>query len=106
MEEKIHFSKKRVDESWKDKVVREKGDGPKKEEPSAPEGVPFSSFVTTIGIQGMIHLGEINVPGQEKAQVNLEAAQETIDLLLMLKAKTKGNLNAEEDKLLSSLIAA
>jgi len=40
----------------------------------------------------------------KKAERNLEAAKQTIDILGILKDKTKGNLSDEEDRLLESLL--
>ena len=56
-------------------------------------------------MQALLLMGEIKAPGAEKIEVNLEAAQELIDLLVMLRGKTKGNLSQEEDKMLNTLIA-
>ncbi|MFH1369432.1 MAG: DUF1844 domain-containing protein [Elusimicrobiota bacterium] len=50
-------------------------------------------------------LGKIPNPVDNKVEVDLEHAQITIDILEMLKEKTKGNLTTEEDKLLSNTIA-
>jgi hypothetical protein len=47
----------------------------------------------------MSHLGE--GPG---AQVDLTLARQTIDVLAMLQEKTKGNLDAEEQRLLETLL--
>ena len=99
----MHFTKKRVDETWKDTVSKEKRNVPKGAEESGT--LSFSTFVTSLGIQAFIKMGELKPPDAEKIEIDLEAAQETIDLLLMLKEKTKGNLTPEEENLLSSLIA-
>jgi hypothetical protein len=50
------------------------------------------------------HLGDIADPETGKTETNLPAVQQTIDMLLMLKEKTQGNLNEEEAKLLEQLI--
>jgi hypothetical protein len=47
----------------------------------------------------MAHLGQ----GHDK-KVDLPMARQTIDLLGLLEDKTKGNLDAEEAKLLDSLL--
>ncbi|MBI4395206.1 MAG: DUF1844 domain-containing protein [Candidatus Omnitrophica bacterium] len=100
-EKKAHFTQKNVDESWKENVSKEKGEkGTVKD-----ARVSFSHLVTSLGIQALILIGELKAPGNEKVEVDLKGAQETIDLLVMLKEKTKGNLTSEEEKLLSSLIA-
>lgn len=102
-EKKVHFTKKRVDETWKDTVSQEKGNVPAGIEESG--SLSFSTFVTSLGIQAFIKMGELKPPNVEKTEVDLGAAQETIDLLLMLKEKTEGNLTPDEESLLSSLIA-
>jgi len=101
-EKEVHFNKKRVDETWKEVVSKEKADVPEAAEQPL---VSFSTFITSLGIQAFIRMGELKSPDGEKVEVDLAAAQETIDLLLMLKEKTKGNLASEEESLLSSLIA-
>ena len=102
MDKDIRFTQKRVDESWKENVSTEKKEVRQAKENSIPS---FSSFITSIGIQALLKLGMLEPPKGEKVEVDLEGAREAIDLLLMLKEKTKGNLNPEEDRLLTSLIA-
>ena len=51
--------------------------------------------------QAMYQLGMAAAPGQAPPRPDLPAAQETIDLLGVLRAKTKGNLTPEEDHLLT-----
>lgn len=101
-EEKVHFTKKRVDESWKENISKEKGDT---SEVVQPASASFSTFITSLGLQALIRMGEFKPPGNEKIEVDFDAAQETIDLLLMLKEKTKANVTPEEEALLNSLIA-
>ena len=50
------------------------------------------------------HLGDIADPETGKMETNLPAVNQTIDMLTMLREKTKGNLNEEENKLLEQLI--
>ena len=102
-EKEVHFTKKRVDETWKETISKEKGNPPEVIEGSGP--LSFSAFVTSLGIQAFIKMGELQPPDAEKVEIDLGVAQETIDLLLLLKEKTKGNLTPDEEKLLSSLIA-
>ena len=111
-EKDIHFTNKHVDESWKDAVSgqKEKSVSEPEPKPQATEGVDssrvnFHNFITSLGMQALLLMGEIKAPGAEKIEVNLEAAQELIDLLVMLRGKTKGNLSQEEDKMLNTLIA-
>ena len=101
-EKQVLFTKKYVDESWKENMSQDKGNPSEAAEPTT---VSFSTFITSLGIQAFMKMGELKPPGEGKTEVDLEAAQETIDLLLVLKKKTKGNLTSDEEALLSSLIA-
>ncbi|MBI4358048.1 MAG: DUF1844 domain-containing protein [Candidatus Omnitrophica bacterium] len=102
MEEKeVHYTKKRVDESWKESVSKDQGAAPEAKEKGR---LSFSNFISSLGIQALMHMGELSTTSNEKVQVDLAAAQEMIDLLLMLKDKTQGNLTPEEASLFGSLI--
>src|SRR5512136_1487915 len=70
---------------------------------SFPE-LNFSTFVFSLGTSAMYHFGDFPDPATKKAERNLEAAKQTIDILGILKEKTKGNLNDEEERLLESLL--
>ena len=50
------------------------------------------------------HLGDIADPETGKTETNLPAVQQSIEMLIMLKEKTEGNLSEEEGKLLEQLI--
>ena len=103
MDKEVRFNQKRVDESWKEKVAQSKSDNITDPADSFP--LSFASFVTSLGIQALIKLGDLKIPNAEKTELDLEGARETIDLLLILKDKTRGNLTSEEETLLASLIA-
>lgn len=64
----------------------------------------FSSFVFSLGTSAMFHFGDFPDPVTKKAERNLEAAKQTIDILGILKDKTKGNLSDDEERLLESLL--
>ncbi len=71
------------------------------EPPSGP--VDFSGLLMSLASNAMIHLGE-PLPDSRTAPVNLPHAQEMIDLLALLEAKTKGNLTPAESSLLANLL--
>ena len=76
-------------------------------EPAAGEGnfqIDFSTFVLSLTSSAFYHLGDMPDPTTGQTETNLPAVQQTIDMLLMLKEKTTGNLNADEAKLLDQLI--
>jgi hypothetical protein len=94
---------KKIDESWKDAVEKEKGEAPSEEEKFIPEA-NFSFFVTTLGIQIAIALGEVPSPITNKNEENLDQAKYLIDTLDMLKEKTKNNLTKEEQGMLDNIL--
>jgi hypothetical protein len=64
----------------------------------------FSTFILSLGSSALIHLGEVEAPGEDAKRRDLPMAKHTIDLLTLLRQKTKSNLTPEEDKLLESLL--
>lgn len=72
------------------------------------ETITYSSFVFSLGMQGLVMMGEGGMPGvpEGKPEVNLPAARETIELLSLLKEKTKGNLNPDEEKLTDEILSS
>ncbi len=109
-EKEIRFTEKKVDESWKEQTSRDKEISAKSRQPETRKPVaaktskPFLNLLTSLGIQAMMHLGEIPSPDTRLKEPNLEAAREIIDLLLAIKEKTEGNLSPEEKEVLESLI--
>jgi len=88
------------------------GKGPLSGDGTSPEagsdrGVPpadFSTFILSLGSAALIHLGEVEPPGETGKRRDLPMAKHTIDLLTLLWEKTRSNLTPEEDKLLDSLL--
>jgi hypothetical protein len=77
------------------------------EKPAQAEGPPaidFHTFVLSLGSSALMHLGELERPGAGAAQKDLPMAKHTIDILAMLQEKTRGNLTADEGRLLESLL--
>ncbi|OGX04302.1 MAG: hypothetical protein A3G87_05520 [Omnitrophica bacterium RIFCSPLOWO2_12_FULL_50_11] len=61
--------------------------------------------MTSLAVQALMSMGELAPPESEKPSVNLDAARQTIELLVMLREKTKGNLENQERELLHQLLA-
>lgn len=74
------------------------------EEQAAAFQIDFSTFVLSLTSSAFVGLGDMADPATGKKEVNLPAVQQTIDMLVMLKEKTKGNLTEDESKLLEQLI--
>ncbi|MBI5746013.1 MAG: DUF1844 domain-containing protein [Nitrospirae bacterium] len=75
-----------------------------KKEEERPTGIDFSTFILSLGSSTLILLGVVEDPIKGEKMVNLPQAREMIDLLTILKEKTKGNLNKEEGILLDNLL--
>jgi len=81
----------------------EKDDQARTQEDYFPE-VTFSSFVLSLSTTVMYHLGDFPDPATNKAEKNLAAAKQTIDMLNMIKNKTAGNLDIDEKELLEGIL--
>jgi len=72
---------------------------------SAPQpGINFSSFILSLGSSALFHFGEIPDPVSGAQQRNLDLARQSIDILVILRDKTTGNLSEDESRLLESLL--
>ena len=74
-------------------------------QPSVDEvPISFSQFVITLVQSTMVALGEVESPDTGQKQMNLALAQDTINVLTMLKHKTAGNLTEDEQRLIDGLL--
>lgn len=94
---------KKVDESWKEKVEKEK-QAPKQPGAFIPPDPDFKFFITTLAMQASIALGHLPNPSTDKTEHDPVQAKFIIDTLGMLQEKTKGNLTKEETDLLENLL--
>lgn len=81
---------------------------PATQEADAPNGEVnplFEGLVNMMATQAMYCLGLLGGQGQGPVTVNLEQAKEAIDIVVMLRDKTQGNLNADEAAILRETIA-
>ena len=83
---------------------QEKQTDSSKEKETEPFQVDFSTFIMSLTSSAFYHLGDMPDPSTGKKEVNLPAVQQTIDMLIMLREKTKGNLKEDEEKLVEQLI--
>jgi hypothetical protein len=89
----------RPDEKAEDRKSQEKA----RQEENMPE-MTFSNLVLSLSTSVMFHFGDFPDPVSKKAERNLPAAKQTIDILSMLKDKTKGNLDSDEQNILDSVL--
>lgn len=64
----------------------------------------FGLFLSGLGMEALISMGEIENPFTKKKQTDLIQAKYIIDTIQMLKEKTGGNLDKEEAGLLDGLL--
>ncbi len=67
--------------------------------------ITFSGFILTLVTNAAVAFGDIADPNTgERAEPNLIAAAQMIELIAMLQERTKGNLIEPEERLLDDLL--
>lgn len=96
---------KKIDQTWKDAVDKEKAapEGSDNSQPPLPEA-NLATLLSGLLMEGMITLGELENPITKKKEAHLGQAKYVIDTLTMIKEKTKGNLNAQEANMLDGVL--
>jgi hypothetical protein len=89
------MERKKAAEDYKKVSAREDTPMPK---------VDFFTFVLSLSSSALMHLGEIAEQEGAEPDVNLPMAKHTIDILSMLEQKTRGNLTADEEKVLKDFL--
>ncbi len=64
----------------------------------------FGSIVVLLYFPALIHLGLMDDPADGERHEDLALAKRNIDLLDLLKDRTKGNLDGEEEKFLEGVL--
>ncbi len=68
-------------------------------------GLTFSGFILSLATTAAVHFGDIADPNTgERAEPNLAAAAQMIELIAMLQERTKGNLIEPEERLMDDLL--
>jgi len=66
--------------------------------------INFSTFVISLSTQALMHLGEIPNPLTGKMESDIPVAKQMIDIIGVLREKTRGNLDQGEEKLLDDVL--
>lgn len=66
--------------------------------------VTFASFILSLNTSALYHMGELPHPETGQRVVDRELAKHTIDTLALLANITKGNLEREENELLTRIL--
>jgi len=79
-------------------------DGAREPRGGSSSGITFEGLVMLFGTTGLLHLGAAPDPTSGQPRVDLGQAKETIELLELLKEKTKGNLTTAEAEILDGVL--
>lgn len=69
--------------------------------------ITLATFIMSLSTQALLHMGEIPGPagpGGEKTERDMTAAKQVIDILGLLREKTSGNLDANEEALFDNVL--
>jgi Domain of unknown function (DUF1844) len=66
--------------------------------------ITFSTFIFSLNTSALVHLGDYPDPATGKNEVDLPLAKQTIDLMVLLEEKTRGNLTKDEESLLKHVL--
>lgn len=69
-----------------------------------PRPMDFGTFVLSLATAALFHLGDAHEEGKEPPPPNLPLARETIDIIEMLKEKTRGNLSKDEEGFVDGIL--
>lgn len=75
------------------------------EMPGADDPASFVNFLSTLATNAAAALGAVPHPATGKRSLDLDTGKYWLDVLAMVKDKTKGNLHAQESHLLDGLLA-
>jgi len=67
-------------------------------------GVNFSTFVLSLNSSALVNLGQISDPATGGRDKNLQLAKSTIDVIMLLEEKTRGNLSTDEANLIKNIL--
>ncbi len=77
--------------------------GEQRQSAQLPE-VTFSTFIWSLFSSSLVHMGEAPDPSSGQTRKDLALAKHTIDMIAMLKDKTKGNLSSDEQQMIDYIL--
>ncbi len=64
----------------------------------------FSTFILSLSTSALMNMGLVENPVTKKTEKEMPVAKQTIDLIELLKDKTKGNLSDDEAQLMDGVL--
>lgn len=72
---------------------------------SSSTTVDFSGLILGFSSAALYYMGESAIEGRQGGAKNIPLAKQNIDIILMLRDKTQGNLSQDEERLIQQLLA-
>jgi uncharacterized protein DUF1844 len=83
---------------------RDPGQEGRSASPEVPGPPDLGALFIMFANSALVCLGAVPEPGTEERRLDLDQARSAIDILLMLRDKTKGNRTEQESRLLEELV--
>jgi hypothetical protein len=87
----------------KEEVKKEKARRDDDQRAPLPE-VNFNSLIISLSSSALLNLGEIADPHTGEKKKDIALAKQSIDIISMLREKTRGNLTDEEQKFIDNIL--
>lgn len=105
----LHKSEEEKAEILKEEAARRQAAEAREQAQEKPKVTPlpeitFSAFLISLSSSAFVHLGDIPDPATGQIKKDLALAKQTIDLLGLLREKTRNNLQEDEEKLFDNLL--
>ncbi|MDI6853366.1 MAG: DUF1844 domain-containing protein [Deltaproteobacteria bacterium] len=105
----LHLSDEEKAKIREEETARQKAQEEYQEAAKETAGAPlpditFSAFLISLSSSAFVHLGDMPDPVTGETKKNLPLAKQTIDLLGLLREKTRNNLEEDEEKLFDHLL--
>ena len=104
LQEKAAVKEAAAEEAFQEASQKAAAEADKNAQQSPFPGVTFSSFIFSLSSSAFVGLGAIPDPNTGKVEKNLPLVKQTIDLLGLLREKTRNNLTQEEENLFDHLL--
>ncbi len=102
-----------TDKRGLDKDETQEGKEPKEFDPEAPEekdqigpaqAIDFTTLIMSLASSALVSMGRVPDPATGTVQKNFGFAHQNIDIIHLLQEKTRGNLSADEERLVEQIL--
>jgi hypothetical protein len=97
-------TKEAAEEAFQEASQKAASEAGKTPQGSQMPEISFASFIFSLSSSAFVSLGAIPDPNTGKTEKNLALAKQTIDILGLLREKTRNNLTQEEENLFDQML--